>query len=264
MLDIWRLLKLETHDAYVNMAIDEAVLTARMGKLVPDTVRFYGWKPSAVSIGKFQSIQNEVQLENCRKHGVDIVRRVTGGGTVYHDSEDEITYSVIANKQDLSARDITTVYARIYAGIVEALTIMGITADFSEGNQKTCPNLTINGRKISGSAQCHKSGIVLQHGTLLLNVDLGKMFSLIRIPWAKTCIDAVSVAKNKITSVSMELGRSVSTEEVNCALIEGFQKALNIKLVEGQLAPFENELAQKLCREKYSSDRWNFHGEGSQ
>jgi lipoate-protein ligase A len=96
----WRLLKLETHNAYMNMAIDEAILDARINGIVPNTVRFYRWNPSAVSIGKFQNIENEVYLENCLKHGVDVVRRITGGGTVYHDVEGEITYSVVASKDD--------------------------------------------------------------------------------------------------------------------------------------------------------------------
>jgi lipoate-protein ligase A len=261
LMEICRLVKIEAHDAFANMAIDEAILTARMRKLVPNTVRFYCWKPSAVSIGKFQDIQNEVQLENCRKHGVDVVRRITGGGTVYHNSEDEITYSVIASKQDLNATDITTVYAKIYSGLAEALKTLGITADFNEGNMKTCPNLTIKGKKISGSAQAHKSGVVLQHGTLLLNVDLEKMFTFLRVPWAKTCLEVVNVAKDKITSINMEFERKVSLEDVNRALIEGFQKALDIKLAEGRLTPYEMELSEKLRNEKYATNKWNFHGQ---
>ena len=83
-MTIWRLLKLETHDAATNMAIDEAVLRARIADKVPNTVRFYRWKPSAVSIGRFQNVNNEVNLDNCAKHGVEMVRRITGGGAVYH------------------------------------------------------------------------------------------------------------------------------------------------------------------------------------
>jgi len=256
----WRLLNLETHNAYMNMAIDEAILTARIGNLAPNTIRFYRWSPSAVSIGKFQIIENEVHLENCRKHGVDVVRRITGGGTVYHDAEDEITYSVIARKEDLKAKDITSVYAKIYNGIAEALKILGINADFNEGNTKTCPNLTVKGKKISGSAQSHKSGAVLQHGTLLLDVDLEKMFTFLRIRSTKTCLEVVNVAKNKITSIRKELGKNVSVEEAKQALIEGFQKALNIRLVNGKLTSYERELAKKLFKEKYTTDDWNLGG----
>lgn len=256
----WRLLKLETHDAYTNMAIDEAILTARTRNLAPNTIRFYRWNPSAVSIGKFQNIENEVQLDKCKKYGVDVVRRITGGGAVYHDTEGEITYSVVANKKDLKAENINAVYAKFYGGIAEALKILGINADFNEGNAKTCPNLTVNSKKISGSAQSHKKGVVLQHGTLLIDVDLEEMFTFLRVPWAKTCIEVINVAKNKITSTKKELGKTVSVEEVNNALSEGFKKALNIQLLEDELTPYENEIASKLYKEKYTTDEWNFKG----
>ena len=260
---VWRLLKPETYNAFTNMAIDEAIMKARIENHVQNTLRFYCWKPSAVSIGRFQNIEKEVQLDNCRKHGVDVVRRITGGGTVYHDFEDEITYSVVANKKDLEAPDITTVYAKIYAGLAEAVKILGLKADFNKGNVKTCPNLIVSGKKISGSAQSHKRGVVLQHGTLLVDVKLEKMFTFLRVPWARTCMEVVGVAKRKITSVMKELGRNVSVEEVEEALVRGFQKALNIKLVEGKLTLYEKELSEKLCKEKYATDDWNFHGRNS-
>ncbi len=259
----WRLLKFETRNAYMNMAIDEAILEARIRGLAPNTVRFYRWKPSAVSIGRFQKLENEVYLENCHRHGVDIVRRITGGGTVYHDAEGEITYSVVASKEDLSANDITEVYAKIYAGIVEALKILGLYADFNEGDSRACPNLTINGRKISGSAQCHKSDVVLQHGTILVDVNLKKMFTFLRVPWAKTCMEVVGIAKNKITSIKAELGNEIPQATVLEALIEGFQKALKARLENGDLTRYEKALAEKLCKGKYVTTEWNLHGKES-
>ena len=260
---VWRLLKPETYNAFMNMAIDEAIMKARIENHVQNTLRFYCWKPSAVSIGRFQNIENEVQLDNCREHGVDVVRRITGGGTVYHGTKDEITYSVVANKKDLEAPDITAVYAKIYAGLAEAVNILGLRADFNKGNVKTCPNLMVNGKKISGSAQSHKKGVVLQHGTLLVDVDLKKMFTFLSVPWARTCMEVVGVAERKITSVKKELRRYVSLEEVKEALVKGFQKALNMKLVRGELTLYEKELAEKLCKEKYVTDGWNFQGRSS-
>jgi lipoate-protein ligase A len=253
-------LEVETHDAFMNMAIDEAIMNARIEGLNADTLRFYRWRPSAVSIGKFQRVENEVQLENCKEGGIDVVRRITGGGTVYHDAEDEITYSVIANGESLKANDITDVYARVYAGLTEALHLLGVAADFNEGSSKSCPNLTVKGKKVSGSAQCHKRGVVLQHGTILAKVNLEKMFRYLRVPWAESCMQVVSVARNKITSLHDELGKDVSTAELNHALIEGFQRGLDIKLVSGRLTAHELELAERLCRQKCSTDDWNFCG----
>ena len=259
-MQTWRLLKLETHNAFMNMAVDEAILTARTIERVPNTLRLYRWKPSAVSIGKNQKPENEVQLDNCRKLGVDVVRRISGGGTVYHDERDEVTYSLIAKTERFGVKDIAAVYAKVYEGIRDALRLLGITADFNEGDAKNCPNLTVKGRKISGSSQANKRETVLQHGTLLLDVDLEKMFTLLRVPWAKTCMEVVGVAKNRITSVKGELGHAVSAETAANALASGFKNALGVQMVEGELTAFEVELAEKLYREKYATDDWNLHG----
>ncbi len=256
----WRLLKLETHNAAMNMAIDEAILTARTIDRVPNTLRLYQWKPSAVSFGKNQNPENEVQLDNCRRLDVDVVRRISGGGTVYHDERDEVTYSLVAKTSYWGAKGLTSVYAKVYDGIRDALRLLGITADFNEGDAKNCPNLRVKGRKISGSSQANKRDIVLQHGTLLLDVDLEKMFTLLRVPWAKTCMEVVNVARNKHTSVKDELGHAVSAETAANALAVGFKNALRVQMVEGKLTAFEVDLAQKLCREKYATDDWNLRG----
>ena len=154
------------------MAIDEAILTARVADKVPNTLRFYRWQPSAVSIGRNQNPEAEVYLDAAKQLGVDVVRRPSGGGTVYHDFEGEVTYSVIAKTADLGTADITTVYTKIYGAITDALRLLGVPADFSSGDAKNCPNLTVNGKKISGSSQTITRGVVLQHGTILRSVDL--------------------------------------------------------------------------------------------
>ncbi|MEM3641753.1 MAG: lipoate--protein ligase family protein, partial [Candidatus Bathyarchaeia archaeon] len=120
--------------------------------------------------------------------------------------------------------------------------------------------LTVNGRKISGSAQSHKRGVVLQHGTLLLDVNLERMFLFLRVPWAKTCMEVVNVAKHKITSLKGESGRNFSLDEVCEALAKGFEKALDVKLVEGELTSYERGLTERLCKEKYATEDWNLRG----
>jgi len=256
----WRLLKLETNDPFMNMAIDEAILTARTIERAPNTLRLYRWKPSAVSIGKNQNLEKEVQVENCRKLGVSVVRRISGGGTVYHDERDEVTYSLIAKTGDLVVRDIAAVYAKVSAGIRDALRILGLTADFNEGDAKNCPNLTVKEKKISGSSQANKRDSVLQHGTLLLDVDFERMFTLLRVPWAKTSMEVVNVARERITSIKTELGHAISPDTAANALEFGFSNALSAQMVEGRLTPFETELAKKLNEDKYTTEQWNFHG----
>jgi len=256
----WRLLRLKVNDAFTNMTVDEAIVTARIKDLVPNTLRFYQWKPSAVSIGRFQDVSNEVQTENCRKKGVDLVRRITGGGAVYHDSRGEITYSVIAKEKDFGTTDVVQAYNTICNGLIEAVKILGVKADFNPGDSKNCPNIDIQGKKISGSAQFHKGGVLLQHGTFLLEADLEKMFTFLRVPWAKTTTDAVCVAGEKLTSITNEIGKKVPTEEAYQALVKGFEKALSEQLREGVLTAYEQKLAQKLSWDKFSTEEWNLRG----
>ena len=259
-MSVWRFLKLEVEDAFTNMAVDEAILSARIAGMVPNTLRFYRWKPSAVSIGRFQDVFNEVYVENCRKHEVDIVRRITGGGAVYHDHVGEITYSVVVKESDLGFADVASTYNMICEGLIEAAKMLGISADFNPGDPKKCPNVTINRRKISGSAQSRKKGVLLQHGTFLLDTNLEKMFTFLRVPWAKTCMEVIPVAEKRLTSVKEELGTSISIKEAHQALVRGFQKTFETQPMEGKLTSYEQKLAEKLRREKFATDRWNFEG----
>lgn len=257
----WRLLDFCVNDAFTNMAIDEAVATARIENLVPNTLRFYQWRPSAVSVGRFQDIFNEVYVENCAQHGVDVVRRITGGGTVYHDSQGEITYSVIVKEEDLGTKDVYIAYNTICNGLIEATRMLGINANFNPGDPRNCPNIAVNGKKISGSAQFHKGGVLLQHGTFLLDVDLEEMFTFLRVPWAKTVADVVCVAREKHTSIKHERARSVATDEAYRALKRGFEKALNTKFEREEiLTKQEQELSEKLRMEKYTNSNWNSKG----
>ena len=258
-MDTWRLLPFETNNAFMNMAIDEAILNARIAGQVQNTLRLYRWQPSTVSIGKNQNPENEVYLDACKKLGFDVVRRISGGGTVYHDYEGEVTYSVVAKATDLGTSDITTVYFKIYEAITDALRLLGVPADFSSGDAKNCPNLTVKGKKISGSSQTITHGIVLQHGTILVGVDLSRMFQLLKFK-DLSCTLAADVAKRKITSVQNELGHKISHNTVTNALAQGFKAVLKIQLEPSELTQEEDEMAAKLCEEKYSTKEWNFHG----
>jgi lipoate-protein ligase A len=246
----------------MNMAIDEAILTARIEEQAPNTLRFYRWQPSTVSVGKNQNPEAEVYLDECRRLGVDVVRRMSGGGTVYHDYEGEVTYSVVAKTGDLGTADITTVYAKIYEAIKKALGLLGITADFSSGDARNCPNMTVNGKKISGSSQAITRGVVLQHGTVLRSMDLPKMFTLLKLKNA-SCTQAAVIAQRKITSIENELGHAVTHEKVAEVLAEGFASVLKVRLELGKLTPREVESANRLCKEKYATKEWIFEGKTS-
>ena len=254
----WRLLGLEVYDAFMNMAVDEAILTARIEDRVPNTLRLYRWRPSAVSIGYFQDTEKEANLEACRNHGVDVVRRPTGGGAVYHAFEGEITYSIIANEEDLGLSDAVAGYQKLCGGIIYALDRLGVKADFSSGSPRECPNILVSGRKISGNAQLRRRGVLLQHGTVLVDLNLEEMFTFLRVPWAKNVGEVVKVMERKLTSLRQALNSALSFEAVSEALIQGFGKALQAQFNQGELTPREVETTEKLYG-KYRSDEWNLH-----
>jgi lipoate-protein ligase A len=261
----WRLLKPEVYDAYTNMAIDEAIMKARIENKVPNTLRFYTWKPSAVSIGRFQKVEDQIYVKNCQKNGVDIVRRISGGGAVYHDQNGEITYSIVATLRDLGYADLDmlSAYQKICGGLNEAIKILGAQAEYRPPDPKRCPNLAISGKKISGNAQISKKGILLQHGTFLLDIDHKKMFTFLKVPWAKTINDVLDVSKRKLTSARQELGVDFSLEETYDALVKGFTKTFNTNFVEDKLTEYEQKSAEKFRKERFVTKEWTFLGKAT-
>jgi lipoate-protein ligase A len=253
MVEDWRLLDTGGNDAYYNMALDEAIATARsMGK-VANTVRFFRWKPSAVSIGYFQSMEEEVDIAACKSMGVDYIRRITGGGAVYHDYSGELTYSILVDEEHgLIPKDILRSYDVLCSGLVVGLGHLGIPAEFKPVN-----DIVAGGRKISGNAQTRRMGVVHQHGTILREVNPDVMFSLLKVPSEKIRDKLIKSVKERVTSINGYLGREVSFEELKEAIIDGFEKSLNIRLVQGKAVEYEEELAAQL-RVKYASREWNF------
>ena len=246
-----RLLKTENISAARNMAIDRAVLVANSEGKSPPTVRFFTWKPPAISIGYFQSLAEEVNLDECRKLGVDYVRRITGGGAVFHD--DELTYSiVIPESHPQIPKNVMESYDRICGAIINGLSNLGI-----ESSYKPINDIISDAKKISGNAQTRKLKTVLQHGTVLMDVDVEKMFSILLVPNEKIRDKLISDVKERVTSVRHLLGISISFADVANAMKVGFEEEFDIKLVNGKLTVEELMLAERFEKEFFSSEEWN-------
>jgi len=245
----WRILPLRVDDAFMSMAIDEALLKLNSEGRSPNTLRFWRWSPSAVSLGCFQSVEREVNLDVAKEYGVDVVRRITGGGAVFHDQDGELTYSVVCGQDDLPL-DIIESYKLICGGLVRGFQKLGLQAEFRLMN-----DVQVGGKKISGSAQTRRWGSVLQHGTVLISPDIRKMFELLKVSHEKISDKFITSVFERVTTVERELGRKPSFEEVREAMSEGFGKALGVELVEGDLTSEERALAQNL-RPKYASKKW--------
>ncbi|MFW9834218.1 MAG: biotin/lipoate A/B protein ligase family protein [Candidatus Thorarchaeota archaeon] len=253
-MEEFRFIDLQVHTAFMNMAIDEAIMVAiKEGRATP-TLRLYRWNPSAVSIGTFQGMTDEVDVDFCDSKGIDYIRRITGGGAVYHDYEGEVTYSIIMPRNHKLARtDILESYRNLCSGIIKALEYLDIQGEFKPIN-----DVNVDGKKVSGNAMTRRLGCVLQHGTVLLDLDVNLMFRILKVPQEKISDKMISDVKERVTSIRDILGRDVSIDELKVALKNGFADALDIELVVSELSEKERETAMRLAQEKYSSRDWNF------
>lgn len=258
-----RLLATGAAPAAFNMGLDEALLEAVASGASLPVVRLYAWKPAAVSVGYFQGAREEVDVEACAARGVDLVRRITGGGAVFHQAE--ITYSLaFPEAHPLVARVILDSYRRFCAPVVEGLRSFGVEADFAPINDVVarCPDGAL--RKVSGNAQTRKLGCVLQHGTILLDLDVDLMFDLLKVPSEKAKGKAIADVKARVAGLRSLLGRDLPYAEAEAAFAEAFRSTLDLEWA-GDSDPSgrepsgsELERAGALAREKFGAEAWTF------
>ncbi len=234
-----RVLETGYNKAYWNMALDEVLMN---GVTDVPVLRLYGWKPPAISIGYFQSINDEVDLQKCNYMGIDVVRRITGGGAVFHDSE--LTYSFITRKYP---QNIMESYRMICVAIVICLNKLGLEAKFAPLN-----DIVANGKKVSGNAQTRKKGTLLQHGTILLDVNIEKMFSTLKVSSEKIRDKMITNVMERV----MPLNKTF--EEVALALKASFSEKFGAKLVIDRLTMEEEESVKTLAKKKYATIQWNW------
>lgn len=244
----WRVVQLEIHSACENMAIDEALLDSIANSRAQPTIRFYRWKPSAVSIGTFQSMEKEVNVSRCRELGIDVIRRITGGGAVYHDFEGEITYSVLG-PMSMFPKGIRESYRQICDWVIRGLAQLSIDASFVPIN-----DIVVDGRKISGNAQTRRQGVLLQHGTVLYSTDLNTMFSALNVSNEKISDKMIQSAEERVTSVSKYSKTSI--EGLYEALLDSFTEGKEFEF--GDLNNDEKGAAKELEDSVYKTDAWNF------
>ena len=267
----WRLLDTGFSDGARNMAVDEAIMEACAKKLVPPTLRFYGWKPYAVSIGYFQHAQKEIDFTACHCQGIDVVRRLTGGRAVLHARE--LTYSIVVSEDYPGIPpSISASYRYLSQGLLAGITKLGLEAHLTMPaaayslHKNTPPSaacfdspshyeLTINGRKLIGSAQVRKHGIILQHGSILLDFSSQELTSILKLS-LENKLRTAAILQKRVISLHDALCRMPTYDEVRDAMEAGFTEALQIKLQAGKLTDEENATAETLRKEKYAQEQW--------
>lgn len=264
----WRAVIQPPADGETNMAVDEAILEAVSQGMVPPTLRFYAWSPACLSLGYAQPV-SDVDFDQLYASGWDVVRRLTGGRAILH--TDELTYSVVVPIDNARvAGGVVESYRRLSAGLLAGLEHLGAgveanrKAEESRGVQgPVCfevPSdyeITVNGRKLLGSAQTRRNDVVLQHGALPLEGDLGRICDVLVFASEEEREKARDRVRQRAITLSEGLSEPISMARATGALMAGFCEALNLELEEGDLTQWERARAEELITAKYGSDEWN-------
>ncbi|MFZ0577157.1 MAG: biotin/lipoate A/B protein ligase family protein [Psychrobacillus psychrotolerans] len=258
-----------------NMALDEALLDWHSEGLIPPVIRFYEWNPATLSIGYFQTVEKEIDIEAVKRLGLGFVRRPTGGRGVLH--EHELTYSVIVTESYPSMpATVTEAYRVISEGLLLGFQNLGLNAYFSVPNtdeQKEnlknpksavcfdAPSwyeLVVEGKKVAGSAQTRQKGVILQHGAILLDLDEDKLIQTFKFASEEIREKVRKGLSQKAVSINKIISKPVTMEECKIAFKKGFADALEIELVEYNLTQEQKNYIKQLEVTRYANDKWNY------
>jgi lipoyl(octanoyl) transferase len=254
-----RFINTQENNAAMNMAIDEALLLSK-----EPVLRVYQWKPAAMSLGYNQPTE-QINIEECKKQNIDIIRRPTGGKAVLH--KDELTYSVIIDTTSKlipqhHKDNIIESYKIISKGILNALTSLNITAKMKDTkpvktdtaicfNEPSWYEILHNNKKLVGSAQRRINNKILQHGSILIDVNIPEMCNLFNTDQQK----AIKQTQERITTIDNISPKTF--KEIADAMKLGFEQNFQLTLREDTLTQEEQQEANKLYKEKYTSKEWN-------
>lgn len=274
----WRYVRSGACAPDYNMAADEAMMRAVGAGEAPPTLRFFRWDPATLSIGYFQKAADEVRLDEVKARGIGFVRRPTGGRAVLHDAE--VTYSIVVpeNYPGLPS-SVTESYRVLSEGLVHGFRTLGLDAEmvslsseeekakYASAGSAACfdsPSwyeLVVDGRKVAGSAQLRKHGAVLQHGSILLDMDVELLFELLQFR-TERLRDRLRASFAEKAAAINELRGARGLPRVDAAAAEeafaaGWAEALGVSLAPGALSPAEAAETARLAAEKYGAAEWN-------
>ncbi|MDI6821950.1 MAG: DUF116 domain-containing protein [Actinomycetota bacterium] len=246
----WRVLDTGIRTAAENMALDAAILEAKAKELIPNTLRFLRFSPPAVLVGYHQSIEREVRVDFCRQNGIDINRRITGGGAIFFDRS-QLGWELIGSKESLNFSVASeTFFRKVCSAVICALRKLGLNASFRPKN-----DIEIDGRKISGTGGTEEGGAFLFQGTLLMDFDVEMMLKTLKIPVEKLKEKEIESVKDRVTWLKRELGYLPSLGEVKRSIREGFEEVFQVEFFEGDLTAEERNLFGGRMDE-FCSDEW--------
>ena len=229
-----------------NVAFDQALVELHAAGRIPDTVRFLRFRPSAL-VGRHQILSHEARLEYCARHGIEVGRRITGGGGLYLD-EGQVCWELVLARKGLGA-DLAAIAARICAAAAAGLRRLGVPAEFRPRN-----DIEARGRKLSGTGGLVDGRTLFFQGTLLVDFDPARMIEALRVPVEKLARRDLDDARKRVTTVKEILGFTPSVSDIQEALLTGFREQLGLAPQWGEVTPEEEALARRLHDEELGTE----------
>lgn len=263
-MNSWRLIDTGPLDGPANMALDEALLACFDKQRSQPLLRLYGWDPPALSVGRYQAAEAALKLDLCAQEDVPVVRRMTGGGIIYH--AQELTYSIVCAPEHLGLAGVKDGFRRLCGFLLGTYRRLGLEASFAADLNHSGERLgertafcfagkedfdvLVQGRKIGGNAQRRLSGAILQHGSIPLESRVQHGLRYLKEP-APAAVNSVSLA---------ELGVTPELSHLKRMLVESFEECLGASLSKDGPSAAELDAARRFEEQKYRSDRWNLGG----
>ncbi len=267
MHSVWRLIDTGPCSGRENMAIDEALFRSFDPSSSQPVLRLYGWQPPALSLGRFQQAGSDLDLARCAADNLTIVRRITGGGAIYH--ADELTYSLVCSPSQIppatsvkdSFRVLTAFLLAFYRGLgLQAAYAVDLAPPGTRLGARTplcfagkeSYDILVNDRKIGGNAQRRSREIIFQHGSIPLynRVEQGLAYLAVK-----------PVGVQQATTCLLDEGIAAEAAVLKQQLVACFEACLQTAMAPDGLRPQELALARNLVEQKYTSTSWNLEGE---
>ncbi|MCC9174670.1 lipoate--protein ligase family protein [Arthrobacter sp. zg-Y179] len=244
----WEIIPPTPLSTHMHVAMDEVLAEeVGTGKRNP-TLRFWEWESPSVVIGSFQSLKNEVDPEGAERHGVTVVRRITGGGAMFMEHGNAITYSLYVPQSLVDGLSFADSYPFLDAWVMESLKKLGISAWYVPLN-----DMATDQGKIGGAAQKRfSSGGMLHHVTMSYNIDADKMVEVLRIGKEKLSDKGTTSAKKRVDPLKRQTG--LSREDIIATMMDTF--ATRYGAVEASISEEELALAEQKVAEKFDTPEW--------
>jgi lipoate-protein ligase A len=243
----WQLIHTAPQAPLLHMALDEVLADEVAAGRRRPTLRVWEWAAPCVVIGRFQSLRNEVDAEGARRHDIEVVRRISGGGAMFNEPGDTITYSLYAPESLVEGFSFEESYAFLDSWVIEALADLDIKAWYKPLNDITSP-----GGKIAGAAQMRRRGAVLHHAMMAYNINASKMTEVLRIGKEKLSDKGTTSAVKRVDPLYTQT--KLARETIVESMIGTFRKLH--ELIDDEIRPEEMDKARALVDSKFATEAW--------